>query len=204
MKRPAGWEKRLLITLFVTFSLIFMTQIPAIAFGPQIVDVTTKAFSVVWTTGGTYSSCGINLYTNNTYSTQKNLDPSQIIIETDPNEPGEAGKQYGIAKVTVVGLNVDTPYYFRLKQNGSLLSDNYSVRTAGLRGFDSTDPNDSDIVSNDIVHKAVYKSNGTSPATGALVLAHIYEASVDPESDPDNTKSYYPVSAWVGDGMIGS
>ncbi|MGA1865796.1 MAG: hypothetical protein ACMUHX_12135 [bacterium] len=207
MKRPAGWEKRFLITFIITFSisLIFMTQTTAMAlFGPQIVDVTTKAFSVVWTTGGTYTSCDIVLYTGSNYSTQMTLDSSQKIIETSTGFPGEAGKQYGLAKVTVVGLSVDTTYYFRLKQNGSFLSGNYSVKTANLRGFSSTDPNNNDLVSNDIIHKAVYKSNGTSPATGALVLAYVYDYTVDPQTSPDNTKSYYPISAWVGDGMIGA
>ncbi|MGA1840451.1 MAG: hypothetical protein ACMUIU_07485 [bacterium] len=205
MKRPAGWEKRLLITLFITLSLsiIFMTQTPAMAFNPEIVDVTTKAFSVVWTTGGTYTSCDIVLYTGSNYGTIMNLDPSQKIIETAAGMLGEAGKQYGIAKVTVVGLNVNTKYYFRLKQNGSFLSGNYNVTTANLRGISSADPNNTDLVSNDIVHKAVYKSNGTSPATGALVLAYIYDYIVDPQSAPNNTKSYYPISAWVGEGMIG-
>lgn len=200
MKSPAGWEKRLLITLFITLFLFFITKTTALAFGPEIVDVTTKAFSVVWTTGGSYTSCGINLYTNSNYTTMKTLTPpSQIIVETDPNNPGQYGKQYGIAKVTVVGLDVGTKYYFRVTQNGAELSQDYEVTTERLRGLDSTDPNKSDIVSNDIVHKAVYNSDGTSPGPGigALVLGTIYD------HDGVTVLSDYPVSAWVGDGMIG-
>jgi hypothetical protein len=197
MKSPAGWERILLFTLFITLSLFFMTQTPASAFGPAIVDVTTKAFSAVWTTGGPYTSCGINLYTSSSYSTPMSLDPSQIIEETASGNPGQDGKQYGIAKVTVVGLDVGTKYYFRLKKNGGELPGNYNVTTEKLRGLDSTDPNKSDIVSNDIVHKAVYKSDGTSPGIGALVLGTIYAP------DGVTVLSDYPISAWVGDGMIG-
>ncbi len=162
-------------------------------FGPRIVDVTSKAFSVVWTVpGGSYTSCGIRLFTNNSFDIERtDIDESRIIIETEPGHPGEKGKQYGISKVTVIGLNSNTQYYFKLTQNGVFLNYSGMVTTEKLSG----------IVSNDIVHKAVYKSDGATPAIGVLVLADIYAHNADPDIDPP--LSDYPVSAWVGEGMIG-
>lgn len=205
MKRPTGWERRLLITIFIIPFLFFMTQIPAVAFGPVIVDVTTKAFSVLWTTGGSYESCDIKLYTDDSYTTlNADIGRDHIVIETDPNfrgkYPGEDGVQYGIVKVTVVGLSVGKTYYCKPFQNGAPLS-GLEVTTERLRGFDLDDPNMSDIVSNPIIHRTVYKSNAVSPAIGALVLADIYPYNADLASDPP--LSDYPITAWVGDGMIG-
>jgi hypothetical protein len=191
-----------------TFIIIFIILLTSGAhakelFGPKIIDVTTKAFSVVWTMpGGAYTSCGIKFFTSNSFDTERtDISPSQIIIETNPGYPGENGKQYGIAKVTVVALNPNTEYYFKVTQNGVLLNYPGMVTTEKLRGFLPNDSNENDIVSNDIVHKAVYKSDGTSPAIGALVLVDIYDHDADLDIDPP--LSDYPVSAWVGDGMIG-
>ena len=194
MNCPTGWERKFLITFFITLFLFLVTQISAMALSPTIVDVTTKSFSVVWTTGGPYTSCGINLYTNSSYSTLRtDIDPTQIIVETDPGYPGENGKQYGIAKVAVVGLNLGETYYFKVVQNGSLINPGMSVTTESLRGANSNDPNDSDIVSNDIVHKAVYDDSG-GPAIGALVLADIYAHDADVDTDPSLSDFAQPLA----------
>lgn len=191
--------KRLLIILSILISIFFLaskTQAKEL-FGPKIVDVTTKAFSVVWTTDSDYSTCGIKFYTDSNYNILKSMNPQTIIIET--NE-GHLGKKNHIAKVSVVGLAVGETYYFKPTQNGTELSGK-EVTTERLRGFDLNDPNISDIVSNPIVHKAIYQSNGTSPAIGALVLADIYAHDADPDTDPP--LSDYPISAWVGQWMPG-
>lgn len=195
-----GFAKAVIIILFIFLaSKAHAKEL----FGPKIVDVTTKAFSVVWTVSeGTYTSCGIKFFTSNSYEIERSdINPSQIIIETDPGYPGEKGKQYGLAKVNVVGLNSNTKYYFKVTQNGVLLDYSGIVVTETLRGLSSTDPGQSDIVSNDIVHRAVYKSDGTRPALGALVMVDVYAHDANLDTDPP--LSDYPISAWVGDGMIG-
>ncbi|MGA1863898.1 MAG: hypothetical protein ACMUHX_02425 [bacterium] len=195
-----GLVKAVIIILFIFLASKANAKEP---FGPKIVDVTTRAFSVVWTiTDGAYTSCGIRFFTNDSYDVERSdINPSQIIIETDPGYPGEKGKQYGLAKVNVVGLNNNTKYYFKVTQNDVLLDYSGIVVTEMLRGLSSTDPGQSDIVSNDIVHRAVYKSDSTRPAIGALVLVDIYAHDADLDIDPP--LSDYPISAWVGDGMGG-
>ncbi|MFH1616840.1 MAG: hypothetical protein ABIG61_17370, partial [Planctomycetota bacterium] len=48
---------------------------------------------------------------------------------------------------------------------------------------------------NGILHRAVYRTDGKSPALGALVLAEIMEE--------EEVLSNYPISAWVGDDLPG-
>ncbi|MGA1840294.1 MAG: hypothetical protein ACMUIU_06675 [bacterium] len=204
MKKGIGWCRRFAKAFIIIIFIFFASEANAKeAFGPKIVDVTTKAFSVIWTiTDGVYTSCGIRFFTSDSYDVERSdINPSQIIIETDPGYPGEKGKQYGLAKLNVVGLNNNTKYYFKVTQNGVLLDFSGIIVTESLRGLSSTDPGQSDIVSNDIVHRAVYKSDGTSPALGALVLADIYSHDADLDTDPP--LSDYPISAWVGEGMAG-
>lgn len=189
MSCAQGWKKTFFITLLITPFLFLITQTPAMAFGPQICDVTTKAFSVVWTTGSPYTNVGIT-------NTSPNIPAGQILVETSPGQPGQNNQGFGIVKVTAVGLNYNTTYTFTPYDDSGNKSP-LTVKTERLWGIDTNDPNVTDIVSNDVVHKAVYQSNGTSPALGALVLADIYD-STDTEQLSD-----YPVSAWVGDGMLG-
>ena len=193
--RCRGFAKAVIIILFI---FLASKSHAKELFGPKIVDVTTKAFSVVWTVSeGTYTSCGIKFFTSNSYDVERSdINPSQIIIETDPGYPGEKGKQYGLAKVNVVGLNSNTKYYFKVIQNGVLLDYSGIVSTERI-----SDPTQNNIVNNDIVHRAVYKSDGTSPANGALVLVDIYVYDADLDTDPPLND--YPISAWVGEGMIG-
>ncbi|MGA1843093.1 MAG: hypothetical protein ACMUIS_00840 [bacterium] len=198
MSCPRGWKRIFFVIAAISPFLFFLTQVNAATLQPpRICDVTTKMFSVVWTTGGTYTSCGIKLYTDGSHSTEVALNPNQIIIDTAAGQSGEDGKDFGIAKVSVVGLDYSTTYYFGVTQNSGTPFHYSQVTTESLRGLASNDPNDHDIVSNDVLHKAVYKADGTSPALGAVVLADIYDSTgTTPLSD-------YPVSAWVGDGLPG-
>ncbi|MGA1791835.1 MAG: hypothetical protein ACMUIM_10130 [bacterium] len=191
----------LMLSLFL---LISATEAPAL-FGPEVIDVTPKAFSVVWTTDSDYSSCGIGLYTDNTYTTLMNLTHEMAIIVGTPE--GHPGKNNHIAMVSVVGLNYYTTYYFRLFLDGNVMPFYGSVRTERLRGVSSYDEGtfSSDVVSNDVVHKAIYKPDGTSPAKGVLVMGEILDPVLfhaNP-NDPDAIISDHPISAWVGEGMIG-
>lgn len=198
-------EKRLarVLIMLSLLLLISATEAPAL-FGPEIIDVTNKAFSVVWTTDSDYSSCGIGFYTDNTYMTLMDPAPGDVIVVTSEGHPG---RNNHIAMVSVVRLDYYTTYYFRLFLDGNVMPFYGSVRTERLRGVSSYDEGtlSSDIVSNDVVHKAIYKPDGTSPALGVLVLAEILDPILfhaNP-NDPDAIISDHPISAWVGEGMIG-
>ena len=198
-----GWEKRFAKTLIMSSLLLLISATQAMAlFGPQVIDVTTKAFSVVWTTDSDYSSCDIKLYTDNLYNTPINLSPEQVIIETPEGHPGKTNH---IAMVSVVGLDYETTYYYRLFLNGNVMPFYGVVTTEKSWGLHLPDSENTDIVSNDVVHKAIYKSDGISPAQGVLVLGEILDPALF-NANPDNPNavmSDYPISAWVGDGMPG-
>lgn len=186
----------IMLFIFILF-LIFSTQ--TFAFDPQTVDVTTKQFSIVWCNSTPYTSCSIELFSGASCSDPIDLEADQIIIETEPGNPGAAGKAYGLGKITVTGLEFNTEYCFRLYVNG-VMEYSDTVTTQNLRGLDpnSVSP---DIANNIIIHKAVYKSDGGSPALGALVLAEVYSDS-NINGEPTQLLSNYPVSAWVGENMI--
>lgn len=206
MKSIKGWKYIFVISLIIvsTFFFVCQTQALVLVYSPKIVDVTTRSFSVVWISQSPYSSCSIQLYSNSSYTQSVYLDPNNVMIETEPGRPGSAGKQYGLGKITVSGLGINTTYYPKVTIDGTpYIPSPSSVTTGNLRGLTSDDPNQTDIVSNDIVHKAVYRDVGisstlTTPALGALVMAEI----LNPDN-PADVLSDFPISAWVGDRMIG-
>jgi len=198
MSCPRGWKRIYFVIIAISPFFFFLSHVNAATLQPRVCGVTTKMFSVVWTTGGTYDSCGIKLYTDENHNTEIAVNPNQIIIETAPGYPGAGGKAFRIAMVSLVGLDYNTPYYFGVTQDSQTPFHYGQVTLESLRGLESNDPNVTDIVSNDTVHKAVYiGADGTSPALGALVLADIY--------NPNGITllSDYPISAWVGDGLPG-
>lgn len=165
-------------------------------FGPTITDVTTRAFSVVWTTDRDYATCGITLYADGNYRTPLNIDPSKITVITSEVHPGRA---HHIAMVTVAGLDYDTTYYFHPVMDGSEMAYDGVVKTEMCGGLAV------DIFNNDVVHRAVYRSDGTSPAVGVLALAEIMDPgryAADP-ADPNAVITDHPISAWVGEGLPG-
>ncbi len=190
------------IILTVIMSVfIFSSQVCAL-FGPKVVDVTTRKFSVCWTRSTPYTSCNIALFRDSAETSPVSLDPEQKIIETNPGNKGEDGKKFGLGKITVTGLDYDSVYYFRLTIDSSVYSykngDTWcTVRTERLRGFDPSATGAPDIPSNDIVHKSVYKNDGASPAFGAMVLLEIVDQA------NQNVISHYPISGWVGYAMTG-
>ncbi len=191
MKEYGGTEKffLFLITIISVLLLILATHSIAL-FGPQVVNVTRKSFSVLWTTRGHYTSCDIELFYDSDFSYPVPLTSEQKIIETEMMNPGEDGKQYGIAKIKVTGLSPGIEYYFKIYLDGNLFySSSEPVSTMTL--YDSAD--------NDILHKAVYKSDGATPAFGAIVVAEIID-----HFDKDIVLSKYPISGWVGDEMPGN
>ncbi|MGA1876421.1 MAG: hypothetical protein ACMUIA_12520, partial [bacterium] len=171
-----------------------------------VTDVTTRSFSVVWTESGPVTS-------PNNYMPDVSVKNGPAVFQ-DGLPVGDsqvevilASDQYaldrGIVKFEVIGLAHNKTYTF----NGTKGSGTYSGEavTEKFKGLISADPNDNDIVTNDIVHLPVYLHNDNPgidpdiPALGVLVIAEIYD---DPTCT-ENKLSDYPITAWVGDGMPG-
>ena len=124
-----GWKKFFLFILICTpITLLILNANSFALFGPEVVDVTTRAFSVVLTLSQPYSNLDIEL---SSYGNPVQLEEDQKIVETDPNQPGEDGKAYGLGKITVIGLNYNTPYSYVLKNGGSAV-DTGDITTQNL------------------------------------------------------------------------
>ncbi|MGA1825422.1 MAG: hypothetical protein ACMUIP_12255 [bacterium] len=181
-------KKRILTVIFFMIFVVALVG-PARAFGPQITDVTPKAFSVLWT-ADFGSTPGIILYESSAYSTPLNLGAEGILVEKESTDAG-------VMKVTVFNLNLNTTYYFCPTINGECINFKRQVTTEKLYGLhgDGADMG-KDLTYNDIVHKAVYRKDGKTAALGAYVLAEIVDNNGVVKTD-------YPISAAVGNGMPG-
>ncbi|MGA1868063.1 MAG: hypothetical protein ACMUJM_05885 [bacterium] len=186
-------KKRIFLVIF--FMICSVTLVgTAGAYGPKITDVTTKGFSVLWTASAG-STPGIIIYTSNAYSTS--YTSAQLAsqgIEIAVESSSEA-QNFGVMKVAVSGLNINTTYYFCPTINGSPIIFKRQVTTEKLYGlYGGAEDIGKDFPANDIVHTSVYKTDGTSAALGAYVVAEIVDNNGTPKTDS-------PISAAVGDGM---
>ena len=89
-------KKRILaVIFFMIFSVALVGSVRA--FGPQITDVTPKAFSVLWT-ADPGSTPGIILYESSSYSTQSNLEADGISVvgRCDQSRGGDDRTHRGI------------------------------------------------------------------------------------------------------------
>ncbi len=183
-----------LLFLFVKFSWALPPQVQDIT----VTDVTPVSFSVIWASDQP-SSCDILVYTDQNGSSDIT---ASLAITPHPTRNGDptivsAAKNRGVMKVQVSGLESATRYYFRTKTrsvpggeetfsplNGpypSVTTQTAAVKTAGT-GLDYLP------FTNHLIYQDVFENNGTTPASGALLLAAVDGAS-------------YPLSTFVGDGL---
>ena len=166
-----------------------------------ITDVTPVSFSVIWVSDQP-SSCDIAVFSD---ANGANDITATLAITPHPMHTGDAtlvnaAQPRGVMKIQVSGLKNATRYYFRTKTtsipsgdetlsplNGpypSVTTEMATVKTAGFethyRAF-----------TNHVIHQDVFENNGTTPATGALLLATVEGSS-------------YPLSNFVGDGLAGA
>jgi hypothetical protein len=141
-----------------------------------VTDVTPMQFCVVWGTQEP-ATAWVSVF----------IDPegtkpwTGVVVKSESSEHPHA-EGLGVMKVSVVGLQPDTEYFFRtqttLKRNNAVYESPMSqVKTEKA----------SVIVRNDVL---VQKVNGgeTDPAPGMLVIASVEGAS-------------YPITGWVGDNV---
>jgi hypothetical protein len=146
---------------------------------PIETDVTPTAFSLVWLANHE-ASCFANVYSD---ADGNGLIKDLIIIEESALHP-PAG-QNGVMKVRVSGLKPGTTYYFRRVtiSNESVLVEPASGPLPSVKTELTTV-----IVENDVLRHKVWRSDGLTPAAGALLVAKVETGS-------------YPVTGWVGDGV---
>jgi len=203
-------------SFFILFIILLLSVIfcaaPGWALDPTVTDVTTRSFSVVWTEDNTITDLGqYSLTIKNTndvplkeYTKTHSVigDANQIVIRMESDDDALARRVY---KFEVIGLDFDTTFRCQgTKSDGSsaLFIDDYEeVTTEKFRGLaPEADSNDTDIVTNDIVHLAVYNETDKKPALGALLMGEIYSNA---ECTELNRLSDYPLTGWVGVGMPG-
>lgn len=163
-----------------------------------VTDVTPVSFSVVWGSDQP-SSCNIAVFTD----VNGNEDISATLtITPHPTRNGDstigvAAQNRGVMKIRISGLSPLTTYFFQTQttsdpgnedtfspstgpylpvRTGAAVTKTYETGTAELP------------FTNNLIYQNVYEAGGTSPATGALLLASIEGGS-------------YPLSAFVGDGL---
>jgi beta-lactam-binding protein with PASTA domain len=141
----------------------------------RVTDITTGGFSIVWVANQA-ASCSAHIYRD--AEGMNEIWGLSIASDSAGHPPAE---QNGVMKVDVSGLEPDTKYYFRIvtiSSEGMLIEpaagDLPSVRTEVTN----------QLVNNDVLAHRILKSDGSSPALGALLLVRVQGAS-------------YPLTGWV-------
>jgi len=183
--------KKYFVVLMTLSILVFSSTVfsaPVVS-NTYVTDVTTRSFSVIWTSDEAITSASIEIFTDaagttpasftlNPYPTQCNADLATTAMGL------------GIAKVQVTGLTSDAVYYFRtvttsatgtttVPPSGDLPVVQTEVRT--VRATAGGVP-----FSNDVMLSDWTMADGTTPADGTLLFASC-------------TRCDYPVTAFVGD-----
>ena len=143
-------------------------------------DVADTQFSVVWASD--VACTGTLQIFSDAGATQEITGSLTLDYQSDDHAPAEDN---GVMKVTVTGLESNTLYYFRIV---TISSEGVLVEPA-LGELPSVHTEiESQLVENDVIAHKILQNDGTTPATGGLLLAQLEGAS-------------YPITGWVGDGV---
>jgi hypothetical protein len=169
-------KRRLILISFLIFcSGLFCPRWCGAASWPRVTDVTTEAFSVVWLTNKA-ATCSVNVY-----SDIQGNKPVTGFTTSNESAYRPAAAENGVMKVRVSGLGLGTTYYFQIVCDGGTLVEPASGPLRSVRTEDS-----SEYVDNDVLLHRILKSDGSTPALGALLVVSVQGAD-------------YPVTGWVGD-----
>jgi hypothetical protein len=189
------------VLLIGFFMIIRLMATTAWASPPQvqdvtITDVTPVSFSVVWASDQS-SICDVSVFTD---ANGTDEIVAGLMITPHPTRNGDpavaaAAQSRGVMKIRVTGLAHSTTYYFRTRTTSMVGAEEtfyplnapyLSVTTAA--GIAKTTGIDEVPYTNELIYRAVYQADGTTPAQGALLLASIEGGR-------------YPLSGFVGDGF---
>ena len=171
-----------LSTAIFLLNLLILLTIPIQADSASalwITDVTPRSFSIVWTTDGPATGSA-NIYAD---PQGNNSIGNLTIIDASSSHP-PAGEN-GVMKVTVIGLNPSTTYYFE-----TVTTNNQGTQVEPSSGDlpSVQTENQSNIVDNFSIAHRIVQSDGVTPANGALLLVEVEGAN-------------YPITGWVGEGV---
>jgi hypothetical protein len=158
-------KRRLILLSFLIFcSGLFCPRWGGATSGLRVTDVNTDAFSLVWLANQA-ASCSVKVYADREGN---NLINGLTITDESADHPPAA--QNGVMKVTVAGLTPETTYYFQIvttSDEGILVEPSSgplpSVRTELSSGY----------VNNDVLAHRILRSDGSTPALGALLLVEV-------------------------------
>jgi hypothetical protein len=146
--------------------------------GLRVTDVTPTAFSLVWFSGRA-ATCSAYVY-----SDPDGNNPVNGVTITDESTAHPPAAQNGVMKVRVSELTPGTTYYFQTVTT----TEEGTVVEPGSGPLPSVKTEmGADVAENDVLLHKILKSDGTTPALGALLLAAVEGAD-------------YPVTGWVGGG----
>ena len=184
--------------------ILLLTALPNLALAgiPQVnhvmvTDVTTVSFSVIWAASEP-SKADLEVFEDE----DAVVPVTSVTIEPHPVESDEVSiREYaqnnGVMKVRVTGLAPDTTYFFRTLTTSKLTAEStiypdssplLSVHTELKTVRTYTSGMETFPFSNDVIIKACYLEDGTTPAEGTLLLATVKGAN-------------HPITAFVGDGV---
>ena len=186
------------LLLFLLFPLNVLAGVPVVA-DLFVTDVTPVSFSVVWSTGDEACTADLNVYVDENGTTAVSglgITPHPVLSEDQTIRT--AAEDNGVMKVMVTGLEPDTTYYFRTastsKDSGDLTiypdTAEPCIFVTTQSGISRTFDDNGDIkpFSNDVLIQPCYLSDGSTPATGSLLIVTIPGTN-------------YPLSAFVGGGV---
>jgi hypothetical protein len=172
-------KRRLILLSFLIFcSGLFCPRWGGATSGLRVTDVNTYAFSLVWLANQA-ASCSVNVYAD-----AEGQEPITGLTITDESVDHPPAAQNGVMKVTVSGLTPETTYYYQIvttSDEGTLVEPSSGPFPTGVKTeVSSTTPN------NDVLAHRILRSDGLTPALGALLLVKVEGGD-------------YPITGWVGD-----
>ncbi len=185
--------KKDIATLFSLFYLIFTLGIGGTAAAevsePIVSDVTTRAFSVIWSSDEPVIDATVKVFSDESGTTELTTEFTISLISED-YPPALA---QGIVKVDIVGLESDATYYFQTQTqtvsatiSSPVMPPLPSVHTAAITTIANSA---NQPIVNDLILNRIYQPDGTTPAEGTLMIVRIPEVSD------------YPLSAFVGENI---
>jgi hypothetical protein len=143
-----------------------------------VTDVTPRAFSLVWV-ANQGASCSAKVYAD-----PEGQQPMTGLSVTSDSANHPPAEQNGVMKVNVTCLAPGTTYYFQT----------VTVGPGGTVFEPATGPLpsvrtevSSSVIKNDVLAHKILKSDRSTPAQGALLVAEVEGGS-------------YPITGWVGSG----
>lgn len=175
--------------LLILFSCFWGSQpLYAAVTDVTITDVTTHAFSVVWMSDEPVTDATVHVFSDaDGLNEIPNLSVNLISSSFPP------ALDLGIVKVGISGLPSATEFFIQTETTNTTGTEKFpdGITLLQFKTANATtrENDDGSPIINDLIKFEIFKQDGTTPATGALMLFQV------------PTVSKYPLSAFVNDGF---